>query len=91
MGKGRRLKNLRRMGNSFRIIIDEQVDTESDFFKQVVLGEGNENITDELIIELIADNSFTEKDLRDYQQQGAKYCRPRKSFIFPPEFGSCSD
>jgi hypothetical protein len=46
-------------------------------------GRDNEIITEELIKEILLspENVFTEDDLRFFQKEGYKYCRPRKSFI----------
>ncbi len=88
MGKGRRLKNLKQNGNPFKIIKNEKVDTNSDSFNHIFLGRDNELLTDELISELVKKEGMSEKNLRYFQKQGAQYCRPRNSFIFPPEIGS---
>jgi len=58
-----------------------------DSIRQIFFGEGQEDLTDELIKELVEKKGFPEKDLREMRELGARYCRPRNSIIFPPEIG----
>ena len=53
--------------------------------RQIFGNEGQEDLTDELITELVT-KGFPEADLRDFAKQGAKYSRPRNSIIFPAEW-----
>lgn len=55
-----------------------------DTFRQVFLGEGAEDFTDDLIAEL-AGRSWSEPDLRRMKAEGAKYNRIRDSIVYPPE------
>lgn len=51
---------------------------------QIFFGEGNEEITERLIVELVA-KGWKEEDVREFAEQGYTYCRPRNSFIGSPE------
>lgn len=57
-----------------------------DFFKHVFLGEGQEDITEDLIPELL-EKGFSREYIYQMKERGAKYSRPRGTFIFPPEIG----
>ena len=80
MGKGRRLKTKRKTEEADR-----------DLFCQIFLGQDNEPLTDELITKLAKEKRMSKEELKYLQEQGATYCRPRDSFLFPPEFGCCDD
>ena len=49
--------------------------------KQIFFGQDNEPITETLIAEL-TERGYKESDLKELQQMGAMYCRPRNSFVF---------
>lgn len=52
-------------------------------FERIFLGKDNEELTDELIKELVKTGEYSESDLKEFQEMGCTYCRPRKSFIGP--------
>jgi hypothetical protein len=52
-------------------------------FRQVILGEGQVPLTDDLIQELVK-KGWPEKDLRIFKAQGAMYSVPRNSIIHQP-------
>jgi len=51
--------------------------------RQIFMGEGSEELTDELIAELFK-RGWSEKDLQAGKVQGARYNRERDSLLFPP-------
>jgi hypothetical protein len=63
---------------------------EDDVSRHVFLGEGNEPLTEDLIKELVQ-KGWPEADLREFARGGAEYCRPRKSIVYPPEFGGLDE
>ena len=54
--------------------------------RQLFDGEGWEPVTEELKHELeVKGMPLTDEQYRCYKEEGAVYCRPRNSFIFPDE------
>lgn len=53
-------------------------------FRAIFLGEGEEDLTDEVIEELVRDG-WPELELRSLVAQGGRYNRIRNSVVFPPE------
>ena len=53
--------------------------------RQIFLGEDGVPLTAETIRELVEKNGWPEKDLLEFQAQGARYSQPRNSIIFPAE------
>lgn len=51
--------------------------------RQIFFGEGWEALTD-ILIEELASSGWARDALLVHQQQGAFYCRPRNSIIYPP-------
>ncbi len=80
-------KKMRRSGLKGSVKIYDKA-TDSPVF-EYLMGEGLEAITEELIIELIADGR-SEEDLRRLQSEGMEYCRERDSFFSAP-FGDIPD
>lgn len=54
-------------------------------FRQVWLGDGEEDLTDELIAELV-EEGWPEERLREAADAGARYHRLRSSLVFPAEW-----
>jgi len=61
------------------------VDWSNPTVRQIFGGEGQEPLTDALIDELVAEG-MPRHDLQYARSQGAVYCRPRSSLVFPLTF-----
>jgi hypothetical protein len=59
---------------------------ESEITPELLMGEGLEIITEELIEQLVRDGSCDEQTLRECKAMGMRYCRSRNSFFSPPQF-----
>jgi hypothetical protein len=58
--------------------------SDDEAFRAIFLGEGEEELTEDVIQELVT-AGWLEADLRRFVTQGARYNRLRQSIIFPPE------
>lgn len=77
-GKAKKRKRmLRRMSQNNEPVNDATL-------RQVFCDAGSEEITEDLIRELTA-RGWPGSDIREFARMGARYSRPRDSFIFPPE------
>ena len=69
-----------------RVQMQKRESTSRNEFNELFGGQGQEDLTEQLISELIK-SGWTEEDLRNPVAMGGKYSRTRNSIIMPPQFG----
>jgi hypothetical protein len=85
MGKQKREQKRRRREAERRLFGSEPTIELDEALDYVFGGKGQEEITDELILELV-EKGIPEEDLRAFKDRGFAYCRERGSFVGSPEF-----
>ena len=87
-GSGKKYKKCCALTGGYRASATVRpLDTDDSTFRSVFLGEGRQELTDDLISELAERWGCPREDLESMREEGASYNSVRDSIVFPTEMG----